>query len=93
MISVAETEKRQSILLKDRKTLDLDAVSDVISFEEDRVLLRTALGDISVEGEGMRITRLDLEKGLVSLEGRISALFYTEAVGRAKGGFFSRLVK
>ncbi len=93
MNSMAETEKKQSIVLKDRKTLDLDAVSDVISFEEDHVLLKTALGDLSVEGEGMRMTRLDLEKGLVSLEGRISALFYTEHTKGAKGGFFSRLVK
>ena len=93
MVSMTESEKKQSILLKDRKTLDIDAVSDVISFEEDRVLLKTALGDLNIEGEGMRMTRLDLEKGLVSLEGRISALFYSEAAKSTKGGFFSRLVK
>ena len=93
MNSMADLEKKQSILLKDRKTLDIDAVSDVVSFEEDHVLLKTALGELSVEGEGMRMTRLDLEKGLVSLEGHISALFYNEAVKGAKGGFFSRLVK
>ena len=93
MNSMADLEKKQSILLKDRKTLDIDAVSDVVSFEEDHVLLKTALGELSVEGEGMRMTRLDLEKGLVSLEGHISALFYNEAVKGAKSGFFSRLVK
>ncbi|MBQ8858885.1 MAG: sporulation protein YabP [Clostridia bacterium] len=93
MVSMVESEKKQSIVLKDRKTLDLDAVFDVVSFEEDHVLLKTALGDLSVEGEGMRMTRLDLEKGLVSLEGRISALFYSEHANRTKGGFWSRLVK
>ena len=93
MNSMAESEKKQSILLKDRKTIDIDAVSDVLSFEEDRVLLKTSLGDLIVEGEGLRMTRLDLEKGLVSLEGRISAFFYNETAKGVKGGFFSRLVK
>ena len=87
-------ENGQTVLLRDRASLDIDGVLDVISFDETLVLLRTSQGSMTVEGEGLHITRLDLEKGLLSLEGKISALFYTGENGAGKkGGFFARLVK
>lgn len=93
MNSMPEMPKKQTVILKDRQTLELDAVTDVVGFDENGVTLRTALGGLSIEGEGLRITRLDLEKGVVALAGRISALFYTEQGSGRKGGFFARMVK
>lgn len=93
MNSMPEMPKKQTVILRDRHTLELDAVSDVVGFDETGVTLRTALGGLSVEGEGLRITRLDLEKGVVALEGKITALFYTHEGNGRKGGFFARMVK
>ena len=93
-MNLQETGNGQTVLLKDRARLDVDGVSDVVSFDEAVVILRTALGGMTVEGDGLHITRLDLEKGLLSLEGRIGGIFYTGESGTGKkGGFFSRLVK
>ena len=87
-------ENGQTVLLKDRASLDIDSVLDVVSFDEALVLLHTSQGSMTVEGEGLHITRLDLEKGRLSLEGKISGLFYTGDSGTGKkGGFFARLVK
>ena len=92
---LTEEKEKSSVLLKDRSVLDIDGVSDVISFDELSVLLRTVQGQMTVEGDGLHITRLDLEKGIVCLAGKISALYYTgEGNGTGKrGGFFSRLIK
>lgn len=93
-MNLQETGNGQTVLLKDRTRLEVDGVADVVSFDEAAVILRTALGGMTVEGDGLHITRLDLEKGLLSLEGRISGIFYTGESGTGKkGGFFSRLVK
>jgi sporulation protein YabP len=93
-MNVGEHVSGQTVLLKDRSLLELDGVSDVISFDEGAVLLRTVLGDLTVEGQGLHITRLDLEKGQLSLAGKVSALFYTGESGASKkSGFFARLVK
>ena len=93
-MNLQEKENGQTVLLKDRSCLDIDGVSDVTSFDEMTVVLRTVLGSMTVEGEGLHMTRLDLEKGLLSLEGRISGVFYMgEGKLEKKAGFFSRLVK
>ena len=93
MYSTDETEKKSTLTLQNRKTLSLDGVTDVLSFDESTVLLKTALGTLTVEGVGLHILLLDLESGRVTLEGSVSALFYTEKSTGGKGGFFSRMVR
>lgn len=93
MNSMPETPKNQTLLLKDRRRLEVDSVTDVVSFDEGAVVLRTALGVLHIEGSELHITRLDLDKGALALEGRIGAFYYIDKREDAKGGFFSRMVK
>ena len=93
MNSTTENPKNQTIVLRDRKLLELDGVSDVSGFDEATVILRTVYGPLTVEGQGLHITRLDLEKGVLSLEGNIIALVYSEENKGEKRGFFARMVK
>lgn len=90
----SEISNGQTVLLKDRTVLELDGVRDVSGFDEAAVILHTTLGGMTIEGDSLHITRLDLEKGLLTVEGKIHGIFYTgEPNDRKKGGFFSRLVK
>ena len=83
-----------TLVLRDRTKLELDGVQDVASFDEAAVLLQTTLGGMTIEGSGLHITRLDLEKGLLTVEGQLCGVFYTaEPCDKNKGGFLSRLVK
>ena len=93
MNSMPENQKSQTLSLRDRRLLELDGISDVVGFDESALLLRTVLGALTVEGEGLHVIRLDLEKGLVSLEGKISAVFYTDEHKGDRRGFFARMVK
>ncbi len=93
MNSMPETSRQQTLVLKNRHALELDGVEDVVAFEEVAVVLRTVLGTLHIEGEGLRIKALDLEKGRVSVEGKVSTLAYIDRGATGKGGFFSRLVK
>ncbi len=93
MNSNPEKPKNQTLLLKDRHRLELDSVSDVVSFDEGAVILHTALGTVHIEGAELHITRLDLEKGAVALEGKINAFYYIDKRDSTKGGFFARMVR
>ena len=84
-------EKKHSLLLKNRERLTLDGVCEVISFDENAVILRTVLGTVTVEGEGLHVTKLLLDCGEVNVEGKVSALFYSDRHERGRGGFFQRL--
>lgn len=89
---LAENQKTSHTLtLSNCETLELCGVTDVRGFDEGTVLLETACGPLTVEGEGLHVTHLGLEEGRVTVTGRIAALFYSQTGTRVRGGFFSRL--
>lgn len=76
------------LTLDERKKLTLTGVSEVVSFEETSVVLRTGLGTLMVHGRELQLKNLSLEGGQVAVEGQISALLYEEP---RSGGWLSRL--
>ena len=84
------TENASDILLKSRKAVFLDGVTDILSFDEQELLVRTSLGKLSVEGNGLHITSLSLENGKLNVEGEIDALTYLSDGEKKKAGLFRR---
>ena len=82
--SKSTPERAGKLLILERKAMELTAVEDVVSFDEDGAVLRTSLGMLAVEGEGLHVVKLDLEGGTLLLEGTINGLFYAEAGGAKK---------
>ena len=66
------------LILDDRRRLSLSGVSDVDSFDDTTVVAHTALGDLTVRGHDLHISRLNVETGDMSVEGQIDLLEYTE---------------
>lgn len=81
--------KAHSLTLENRHRLDLDGVTDVSGFDESIVVLSTAQGALTVRGEGLHISRIDLELGRLELEGHIQLLSYDEP--ERSGSFWARL--
>ncbi len=79
------------LILQERQQAELTGVSDVDSFDETAVIAYTSLGELIIRGTGLHIKRLDLECGVLSVEGNIRALEYTD--NRKNGGFFGRLFR
>ena len=46
-----------------------------------------------MEGKDIKISVLDTERGVVSLDGKIDALFYSDSEDGKKRGFFGKLAK
>ncbi len=67
-----------ALSLKERRDLTMTGVTEVVSFEETGVVLRTALGTLMVQGSGLQLKTLSLDGGQVAVEGSISALVYEE---------------
>lgn len=85
----------QKLTLVDRKQLDLEGVRHVGSFDEREIVLDTNMGALFLKGEGLNITKLNLDEGTLSVQGFINVMEYKEAKSaRAKGkNMLSRLVK
>lgn len=88
----AVLKKKHGIILEDRKTLTLTGIKDVSGFDEQKVILLTELGELTIKGSELRINDFSNETGELSLEGNIDSLIYTEDK-KSEGGFFSRLLK
>ena len=77
------------LTLNERKKMTVTGVTEVVSFEENAVVLKTALGTLAVQGRQLQLKTLSLEGGQVDVEGTVSALIYEEP--RQSGGVLRRL--
>ncbi len=84
----------QNISIKDRKVCEIEGVKKLDSFDDKEFLIDSVNGYIHVKGEGLSLGLMDMEKGLISISGKIDSLsFLTKSKFDRKEGFFSKLFK
>lgn len=83
-------ESEQKIVVAGRGGVEITDVSGVLSFDEEEIVLETGTGRVSVEGEGLRITVLSLETGVVSAVGKINGILWLNESRERRAGFFGR---
>lgn len=71
------------LTLTERKNMIMTGVTEVVSFDESTVVLKTNLGDLVIHGQGLQLKNLSLEGGQVAVEGTIHAFIYEQS---RKGG-------
>lgn len=75
---MAETQLPHKLSMNERRELTMTGVTEVVSFEENAVVLRTSLGTLIVQGTGLQLKTLSLEGGQVAIDGSVSGLIYEE---------------
>lgn len=86
-----EQGRYSNLILENRNKLSLSAVSDVVNFDDETIILVTDLGNLTIKGNGLHIISFDTSTGELSAEGEFIALVYTND-GR-KENFFKRVFK
>ena len=76
-----------------RKEMTINGVSEVVSFDEQDIHLVTTGGEMFIEGSDMKIDVLDVDKGVVTLNGKIDAIYYSGDDKKEKSGFFGKLFR
>lgn len=66
------------LTLNERNSLSMTGVTDVVSFDDSTVILRTALGTLVVQGRDLQLKTLSPDGGQVAVVGTVSALIYEE---------------
>ena len=70
--------KPHLLTLDGRRKLSISGVEEVESFDEQEIVMRTVAGGLVVTGAGLSVSRLSVEQGDVSVNGRIDALRYED---------------
>lgn len=78
-----------TLTLNERTLLTMTGVTEVLSFDETTILMRTDLGILQIQGQNLKLKELSQQAGEMAVEGTVSALQYAQA---GKGGWLSRLL-
>jgi sporulation protein YabP len=82
------------VIMRGRKLLEITGVKQVESFDNEEFLLETSMGFLAIKGQNLQMKNLDVEKGIVSIKGKIFDLVYLdEQHGEKAKGFFSKLFR
>lgn len=85
----------QNLILENRGKLSISGVLDVLSFDDQVVIVETELGLLTVKGENLRINKLSIDTSEVVVEGDISSLTYSDSKTseKSKGSLISKIFK
>ena len=84
----------QNLILENRNKLSISGVKDVLSFDDQVVIMETELGLLSVKGDNLKINKLSKDTSEVIVEGEINTLSYSDhSKKEQEGGLFSKIFK
>lgn len=84
--------KNNNVEIIDRKSITLTGVEKVKNINENIFVGKVAGCNLTIQGQNMELTKLDLDSGVVEISGLIIALKYLGGGTQGKS-FFKRLFK
>lgn len=88
------TVQEHDVVMRSRRLLDITGVKQVESFDNEEFLLETVMGFLAIRGQNLQMKNLDVDKGIVSIKGKVFDIVYLDEQHSEKAkGFFSKLFK
>lgn len=81
--------------LQNRSAASLTGIREVVSFDENQVVMDTDMGLLTMKGKDLHVSRLSVEKGEVEVDGTVDSLVYSsnEAYRKAGQSLLARLFR
>jgi sporulation protein YabP len=87
-------DKKSNLTLENRKRLSLTGVVEVISFNEEKILLNTIQGMLTIKGAGLKMNKLDVQNGEVIIIGTVDSCIYSSSEAKQdKESIWAKLFK
>ncbi|MBR3645904.1 MAG: sporulation protein YabP [Lachnospiraceae bacterium] len=81
-----DSQNGHRLTMYNRGGLVMTGITDVISFNTQEALLESVCGVIFIKGTDLKIGKICIESGDVTVDGKVDTIQYSEAVGYAKKG-------
>lgn len=86
--------KKSGLTLEERKIMTLTGVLEVVSFDDEKIILSTILGRLVIKGQGLKMDKLDIENSDVIIRGYINSFVYNGKVKKKqKRNFLKKFLK
>lgn len=86
-----QEQPSHKLTLIQRSALTMTGVTEVVSFDDNSVILQTNMGTLTVQGQQLQLKNLSLDGGQIEISGSVSALIYEEP--RQAGSWFQRILR
>ena len=83
----------QNLVLENREKLTISGVIDVLSFDDQIVIIETELGMLYIKGDDLRKNKLSIDTQDVIIEGNIVRLTYNEKEQKKNGSLRGKIFK
>ena len=80
-----------TLILENRQSITATGVSNVDSFDDQVVVAYTDYGELVIRGKDLKISKLSVETGELTLDGEIVSMSYSEP--QPAGSVFSRIFR
>ncbi len=89
------TSEIQNIVLENREKLNVSGVKDVLSFDDQIIIVQTSLGLLTIKGDNLRVNKLNIDTSDFSVDGNIISLTYSSEHDGLKehGGLLGKIFK
>ena len=71
------SNRYHGIIIDNRSKISMTGISDVLSFDNNTVILNTVMGELTIKGEGLKVSNFTAETGDLLIEGELFAMAYT----------------
>ncbi len=88
---MSENIFENSIYIENRAQIKISGVEDVDNFDDFNISIQTNDGELVISGEGLKINKLDVESGELTIEGRFNSMFFNDKCKKEKTSFFGRV--
>ena len=82
----------QKLILDNREHLSVTGVENIENFTDNEIILHTNLGKLTIKGENLHISKMNVDTGEFSMDGRVTSFVYSKMSSK-KGSFIERLFK
>lgn len=89
----SKLQQKHSLYINNRETMDLTGVIRVITFSEDNVVLQTSMGGLVIRGKSMKVNKLNVDNGEMSIEGYVYSVLYNDKDSANKEKLLKKLFK
>lgn len=86
--------EENNIVIENREKMTISGVTDVLSFDDQVIIVETNLGLLTIKGEDLKINKLNIDTSDFSLNGKIFSVSYSDgAIDSRQNGFLGKIFK
>lgn len=80
-----------NIIMENREKISMSGIKKVDNFDDQTIILLTEMGELTIKGENLHISKMDVDTGDLKVTGKIYGLIYNET--QRGSSIFKRLIK